>query len=59
MNSSTKLGLGVALMIVSTIVLAAFSFPNTTLPTPLGGVASIALATGVILVGLSEPDASI
>ena len=54
-----KLGLGAAVLLVSSIVIIATGTMGTPVPDLLAAVAALGLAVGALLVGLSEDDAAI
>ena len=54
-----KLGLGAAVLLLSSIVILLTSVTNTAVPDLLAGVAAIGLAAGALLVGMSEDDAAV
>lgn len=59
MASTTKLGLGVLLILAATAALFVIGLPGTALPTSIAGVAALAMAAGALLVGTSEPGAGV
>jgi hypothetical protein len=54
-----KLGLGAAVLLVSSIVIIATGTMGTPVPDLLAAVAALGLAVGALLVGLSEDDAAV
>ena len=54
-----KLGLGAAVLFVSSIVIIATGTMGTPVPDLLAAVAALGLAVGALLVGLSEDDAAV
>lgn len=54
-----KLGIGVALLVVSALVIIGTGTMQVALPSPLAAVAAIGLAGGSLLVGLSEQNAGV
>jgi hypothetical protein len=54
-----KLGIGVALLVVSTLLIIGTGVMTAPLPDPMAAVAAIGLAAGSILVGLSERNAGV
>jgi len=54
-----KLGLGAAVLLVSSIVIIATGTMGTPVPDLLAAVAALGLAAGALLVGLSEDDAAV
>ena len=54
-----KLGIGVALLVVSTLLIIGTGVMTAPLPDPMAAVAAIGLAAGALLVGLSERNAGV
>ena len=54
-----KLGLGAAVLLLSSIVILLTGVMNTPVPDLLTGVAALGLAGGALLVGMSEDDAAV
>ncbi|PSP40170.1 hypothetical protein BRC63_06210 [Halobacteriales archaeon QH_10_70_21] len=54
-----KLGLGAAVLLVSSTVIIATGTMGTPVPDLLAAVAALGLAVGALLVGLSEDDAAV
>jgi hypothetical protein len=54
-----KLGLGAAVLLVSSIVILVTAIVETPVPDLLAAVAALGLAAGALLVGLSEDDAAV
>ena len=54
-----KLGFGLLLLVVSTLVILGTGIMNTPVPDPLAAVAALGLAAGALLVGLSEHNAGV
>ena len=54
-----KLGLGAAVLLVSSIVILLTAVMDTPVPDLLAGVAALSLAGGALLVGMSEDDAAV
>ena len=54
-----KLGLGAAVLLVSSIVIIATGTMGTPVPDLLAAAAALGLAVGALLVGLSEDDAAV
>jgi hypothetical protein len=54
-----KLGIGVALLVVSALVIIGTGTMQIALPSPLAAVAALGLAAGSLLVGLSERNAGV
>ena len=58
-RTSTKLGLGALLIVVSSAVLFAVGMVESGLPTSLAGLAALAMAAGALLLGTSKPGAGV
>jgi hypothetical protein len=54
-----KLGIGVALLVASALVIIGTGTMQAPVPDPLAAVAAIGLAAGSLLVGLSEDNAGV
>ena len=54
-----KLGIGVALLVVSALVIIGTGTMQAPIPDPLAAVAALGLAAGSLLVGLSEDNAGV
>lgn len=54
-----KLGIGVALLVVSALVIIGTGTLQAPVPDPLAAVAAMGLAAGSLLVGLSEDNAGV
>ena len=54
-----KLGIGVALLVVSALVIIGTGTMQAPIPDPLAAVAAMGLAAGSLLVGLSEDDTGV
>jgi hypothetical protein len=50
-QNSTKIGLGVVLLLVSTVLILGTGIQNVSLPTVAGSLAALGLAAGALLVG--------
>lgn len=58
-TDTRKLGLGVALLVLSTAVVLYAAVTDQVAIDALGGVAALAMAAGALLVGLSERGAGV
>lgn len=54
-----KLGIGVALLVASALLIIGTGVMNAPVPDPMAAVAAIGLAAGSLLVGLSENNAGV
>ena len=54
-----KLGFGVALLVVSALLIIGTGTMQAPIPDPLAAVAALGLAAGALLVGLSEDNAGV
>lgn len=54
-----KLGIGVALLVVSALLIIGTGTMQVPIPSPLAAVAALGLAAGSLLVGLSEDNAGV
>ena len=54
-----KLGIGVALLVASTLLIIGTGVMTAPLPDPMAAVAAMGLAAGSLLVGLSERNAGV
>lgn len=54
-----KLGIGVALLVVSALLIIGTGTMQAPIPDPLAAVAALGLAAGSLLVGLSENNAGV
>jgi len=50
---TTKVAIGALLLVVSSVALFALSPQNSALPMVVGGIASLTMAAGALLVGVS------
>jgi hypothetical protein len=53
-TDTRKVGLGVVLLVLSSVLIFAFAYQGLDLPLVVGSVAALGLAAGSLLVGISE-----
>lgn len=54
-----RLGIGTLLLVVSTVLILGVAFVGSVVPSTLGGLATLSMAAGALIVGLSEENAGV
>lgn len=54
-----NLGIGGFLLVISTVLILAITTIGSAIPSALGGLATLTMAAGALIVGLSEDGASV
>lgn len=53
------LGIGVLLLVVSTVLILGIAPVGSAVPSALGGIATLVMAAGALIIGLSEDGAGV